>query len=103
MENNKERIMNSSLMDILEDEARQRKNKNENIKKKMNNLYLEFQKKKEKSNFKLLEYEKIKLEKEQEVCTFKPKINDYNKIKTKTLNIDFYERTKKWKENKIEK
>ena len=28
MENNKERIMNSSLMDILEDEARQRKNKN---------------------------------------------------------------------------
>ena len=103
MENNKERIINSSLMDIYEEEEKHRRKKNEDLKKNLNNLYLNSQKKKEKTKLKIIENEKIKLQKELEICTFKPKINDYTKLNKKTLNINLYERTKIWKQHNIEK
>jgi len=76
---------------------------NEKILQKSNNLYLHSQKKKEKFNLKLQEYEKIKLEKEQEDCTFKPKINKYKNYSKKSARSDLYERNKKWKDHNTEK
>jgi len=99
MENN-ERTLNSSLLMDLNDQDSPKK-RNEKILQKSNNLYLQSQKKKEKFNLKLQEYEKIKLEKEQEDCTFKPKINKYTNYNKKKSNL--YERNKKWKDNNSEK
>lgn len=104
MDTKKDRIINSSLMSIKDEEARAiKKNLKAKLKQASNNLYLESQKKREKQNLKAQEYEKQKLEKEQEMCTFKPKINEYKKSNTNTIKSDLYERTKKWKQNNAEK
>ena len=52
---------------------------------------------------KIKEHQKQKFEKEKEDCTFKPKINNYKANNKKSLNVDVYERTKRWKENNAEK
>lgn len=120
-----ERVQNSSLVDLnkrnRELETRILKiNKN-----KVNNLYLSSIKLKEKKEYILKEYEKLKSEKEMKDCTFKPKVNShYNSkknqfIKTQTkiieekeaentnknvvLEAGFFERGNAWQSKKNEK
>ncbi len=103
METQQERVLNSSLMEIREDRLTNTLNNNERVKKISNHLYLDSLKKKQKFNMKVQEHEKMKKEKEIEDCTFKPKINNYKYVKKKSLNVDVYQRTKKWKETNVEK
>ena len=115
-----ERIQNSSLVDLMkkgeEFDNRIRLNKN-----KVNNLYLTSIRNKEKKEYVLKEYEKIKTENELKNCTFKPKINanfnskmNNNVIKpvkriikedkkNNIMGLGFFERGNVWKNKKNEK